>query len=96
MIPIDDLVWIASFEVVKYVRAGNLVAVGTMEPQIEVWDLDLIDGLEPAFKLGEPHLTKSQKKKFRRMNKGSKTFRTLKGHSDAVLCLAWNKEFEWV
>lgn len=65
-----------------------------MEPQIEVWDLDLIDGLEPAFKLGEARLSKSQKKKFRRMNKGGERYRKLKGHSDAVLCIAWNKEYE--
>ena len=32
---------------------GNFVAVGTMDKQIEVWDLDLIDGLFPEAVLGD-------------------------------------------
>lgn len=59
---------------------GNLVAVGSMNPVIEVWDLDLVDGLEPAFVLGQ---------------KGSKKKKTKTvGHSDAVLSLAWNHHVE--
>merc|ERR1711915_644860 len=54
---------------------GNLVAVGTMQPVIEVWDLDLVDCLEPAFKLGR----KAKKKK------GIPGV----GHKDAV-ALSWN------
>ncbi|KAJ9517860.1 hypothetical protein QJQ45_004211 [Haematococcus lacustris] len=31
---------------------GNFVAIGSMEPGIEIWDLDVIDGVEPVAVLG--------------------------------------------
>ncbi|KAK2588421.1 hypothetical protein KPH14_004420 [Odynerus spinipes] len=58
---------------------ANLCAIGSMSPIIEVWDLDLIDCLEPAYKLG------------RKPNKKKKLTRI--GHKDAVLDLAWNKNY---
>lgn len=50
-----------------------------MTPIIEVWDLDIIDCLEPAYKLGrKPNKKKNQKRV---------------GHKDAVLDLAWNENY---
>jgi len=63
-------------------KKGSLVAVGTMEPIIEVWDLDLVDSLEPAFRLGK----KGSKKK------GTKRV----GHKDAVLSLSWNSHVDHI
>ena len=38
---------------------GNLVAMGTMQPDIEIWDVDVIDSIEPAYVLQGTYLTKS-------------------------------------
>ena len=56
----------------------NQVAVGTFEPEIEIWDLDVLDSLYPTTILGPKAGTKRRKK------------RNDKYHVDAVLSLSAN------
>ncbi|XVF58778.1 hypothetical protein PTKIN_Ptkin07bG0093900 [Pterospermum kingtungense] len=65
---------------------GNFVAVGSMEPSIEIWDLDIIDEIQPCSVLGGAVEKKTKKgKKKSKYKEGS--------HTGAVLGLAWNKEY---
>jgi periodic tryptophan protein 1 len=59
---------------------GNYCAIGSMSPVIEVWDLDIINCIEAAFSLGKVPSAKNNRPRV--------------GHRDAVLSLAWNKNFE--
>jgi len=63
--------------------SGNLVAVGNMTSNIELWDLDVVNSLEAAF------LLKSKQKR-RRKEKAAKKVTVSRGHTDAVLALSWN------
>ncbi|XP_045625374.1 periodic tryptophan protein 1 homolog [Procambarus clarkii] len=66
----------------EQLRPGNLVAIGSMSPVIDVWDLDLVDCMEPAYTLGKRG---KKKKKLPGV-----------GHQQPVLSLAWNKHAEHV
>ncbi|KAI9764563.1 MAG: hypothetical protein M1840_008389 [Geoglossum simile] len=68
---------------------GNFVAVGTFDPDIEIWDLDLIDCLYPNAILGQREETsegRKKKKKRKRSKKANDHY-----HVDAVLSLAANR-----
>lgn len=76
---------------------GNFCAVGTMNPEIEIWDLDVVDIMYPNEILGQEPKTsgtsegstakKTQKKKKKKKLKPNDSF-----HVDAVLALAANRQ----
>jgi periodic tryptophan protein 1 len=75
---------------------GNYIAVGTLDPEIEIWSLDVIEAMYPSSILGRPDETKAhvpvpsgtgkkkKKKPKHRMTQSAY-------HVDAVLGLGWNK-----
>lgn len=58
---------------------GNICAIGSMDPIVTLWDLDIQDTLEPILKLGSKGSRKKNIEKF--------------GHTEAVLDLSWNTNF---
>lgn len=82
---------------------GNLVAVGAMQPAIEIWDLDEIERVEPVAILGGAQTLQEAVPEGKSTKKGILNLKTKKkkkkeinlvegSHSDAVLGLAWNME----
>lgn len=65
---------------------GSYIAVGTFSPAIEIWNLDVLDPLEPSAVLGGE--ISSAKKKKQKFIKGS--------HEAAVMTLSWNNTFRQV
>ncbi|XP_017779248.1 PREDICTED: periodic tryptophan protein 1 homolog [Nicrophorus vespilloides] len=61
---------------------GNYCAIGSMSPVIDIWDVDVVNCLEPAYHLGQ----KASRKKGREHI----------GHTDAVLDLSWNPSYHHV
>ncbi|CAM9261042.1 unnamed protein product, partial [Scytosiphon promiscuus] len=70
---------------------GSYCAVGTFEPGIEIWNLDVLDPLEPTATLG------GFKEKDKKPGKKPRKRQTVPGsHTDAVLALSWNREHRHV
>jgi periodic tryptophan protein 1 len=82
---------------------GNFAAIGSFEPGIEIWDMDMLDAVEPVATLGgadyeaartadSPDSRKKTKKK-KSASKIPKVPVRPGSHEDAVLGLAWNREY---
>ena len=75
---------------------GNFVAVGTMMPAIELWDLDVLDASEPVMVLGgedaEAAAAAASKRPGAKPSKKASRTPLLRpgSHTDAVLGVAWN------
>lgn len=77
-------------------KFGNYIAVGTFDPEIEIWSLDMVDALYPDLVLGRPDKTAAHipeplgtGKKKRKKVKARTT--SSQHHVDAVLSLSWNR-----
>ncbi|KAJ7170934.1 WD40-repeat-containing domain protein [Mycena crocata] len=75
---------------------GNYIAVGTLDPEIEIWSVDVLESMYPASILGRPDETQAHipaplgtGKKKRKKTKHRAA--TTGHHVDAVLALSWNK-----
>lgn len=71
-------------------NVGNFAAIGTFDPQIEIWNLDCIDKAFPDVILGEPSSNSYNNIKAKKQKK-KKSQHVTTHHTDAVLSLAHNK-----
>lgn len=67
-------------------KHGNFAAIGTMDPEIEIWNLDVVDNMYPDAILGAKPASEKNKKK-----KKKKRVANDEAHVDAVLALASNR-----
>lgn len=66
----------------------NYCAVGTFDPEIEIWDLDILEAPYPALILGAKG--DARKKTFGKSRKLKSSQRNSAFHTDAVMSLSWN------
>ncbi|KAF8843716.1 WD40 repeat-like protein [Paxillus ammoniavirescens] len=78
-------------------KFGNYIAVGTLDPEIEIWSLDVVESMYPDMVLGRPDKTAAHVpvpagtgKKKRKKTKHRPMSET--HHVDAVLGISWNKK----
>jgi periodic tryptophan protein 1 len=72
---------------------GSYIAVGTMDPAIEIWNLDIMDPIEPSAILGgeDPTKTSTTGKKSKKNSLRAPKKHYLPGsHESGVMALSWN------
>nr|XP_039258896.1 periodic tryptophan protein 1 homolog [Styela clava] len=68
--------WVGFDPGAENVNSGNLLAVGNFNGTIDIWDLDVLNSLEPVASIGKGKVSKQRRKiDFR--------------HADAILDIAW-------
>jgi periodic tryptophan protein 1 len=81
----------------KQTGVGSFVAVGTFQPGIEIWDLDIIDPLEPVAVLGgEMDVADGGLKKKKKKGKRAGPALAPGSHEGAVMSLDWNRQHRQV
>ena len=78
------------------VNIGNYIAVGTFSPAIEIWNLDVLDPLEPTATLGGLNDASSGSSSKSGKKKGKKSAFAPGSHTEGVLSLSWNKTYRQV
>lgn len=73
---------------------ANFAAIGSFDPQIEIWNLNCVEKAFPDVILGEPEDQTAPTKKKKKSKSGKKHITT--HHTDAVLSLTHNKQFRSV
>ncbi|KAI5287969.1 hypothetical protein KEM54_005583 [Ascosphaera aggregata] len=73
-------------------NTGNFVAIGTMEPDIEIWDLDVVDSMYPNAILGQGGLDATEEAPKKKNKKQMKKKINNEYHIDAILALAANRQ----
>lgn len=76
---------------------ANFAAIGSFDPQIEIWNLDCVEKSFPDMILGEPEQgSGASLKNKKNKKKKSKNQHVTTHHTDAVLSLAHNRHFRAV
>jgi periodic tryptophan protein 1 len=75
---------------------GNYVAIGTLEPEIEIYSIDLLDSVYPDAVLGNPketaaHVPEPAGTGKKKRKKAKHRAASEAHHVDAVLSLSWNR-----
>ena len=68
------------------------MAIGTFDPQVEIWDLDMIDAMFPHCILGQIPDSSVQINSKKSKHGPARVAKRVQAerHVDAVMCIAWN------